>query len=193
MPLTIANRLRAGIAGLGIAALALPGLAQAETFSMWVRSDGSNFMPKIVDAFNASQSEHKAELQVVPVNELVQKLPCGGPAARPHVARASSLISDSIIMRPEPRLEHVLEPGLLGRPLHASVHDASVAGVDAPLLCSRREIWRGHNHKRSPSSLVHAERVERNEPRFSGLVQPSKEPVRYERPVVCYLSTSDIV
>jgi multiple sugar transport system substrate-binding protein len=61
------------LGGLAAAILALPASAGAETFSLWVRSDGSTFMPKIVDAFNASQSEHKAELQIVPNNELVQK------------------------------------------------------------------------------------------------------------------------
>lgn len=61
-----------GLGGLA-AAIALPTTAGAETFSLWVRSDGSNFMPKLVEAFNKSQSEHKAELQIVPVNELVQK------------------------------------------------------------------------------------------------------------------------
>lgn len=59
--------------GFAVAALMAPALAQAETFTMWVRSDASNFMPKIVDAFNKSQSEHKAELQIVPAAELVQK------------------------------------------------------------------------------------------------------------------------
>ncbi|KAB0677352.1 ABC transporter substrate-binding protein [Aureimonas leprariae] len=63
---------RLGLGGLGLA-IALTTSASAETFSLWVRSDGSTFMPKIVDAFNNSQSEHKAELQIVPVNELVQK------------------------------------------------------------------------------------------------------------------------
>ncbi|WP_062119057.1 ABC transporter substrate-binding protein [Aureimonas sp. AU40] len=61
-----------GLGGLAVA-LALPASAGAETFSLWVRSDGSTFMPKLVDAFNKSQNEHKAELQIVPVNELVQK------------------------------------------------------------------------------------------------------------------------
>ncbi|WP_152046816.1 ABC transporter substrate-binding protein [Aureimonas psammosilenae] len=61
-----------GLGGLA-AALAGPASAGAETFSLWVRSDGSTFMPKIVEAFNKSQAEHKAELQIVPVNELVQK------------------------------------------------------------------------------------------------------------------------
>ena len=60
------------LGGVAIAALALPGFAQAETFSLWVRSDGSEFMPKLVEAFNA-KGEDKAELQIVPVNELVQK------------------------------------------------------------------------------------------------------------------------
>ncbi|MET3600193.1 ABC transporter substrate-binding protein [Martelella mangrovi] len=64
--------IRTFLGGVAIAAIALPGLAQAETFSLWVRSDGSEFMPKLVDAFNA-KGEDKAELQIVPVNELVQK------------------------------------------------------------------------------------------------------------------------
>lgn len=60
------------LGSVAIAAIALPGLAQAETFSLWVRSDGSEFMPKLVEAFNA-KGDDKAELQIVPVNELVQK------------------------------------------------------------------------------------------------------------------------
>jgi multiple sugar transport system substrate-binding protein len=62
-----------GLGALVISALAWPGAAEAEIFSLWVRSDGSTFMPKVVEAFNANQREHKAELQIVPVNELVQK------------------------------------------------------------------------------------------------------------------------
>jgi multiple sugar transport system substrate-binding protein len=65
---------RSGLAGgIALAGILLSGLAHAETFTMWVRVDGSVFMPKIVDAFNKSQSEHKAELQIVPNAELVQK------------------------------------------------------------------------------------------------------------------------
>ncbi|MEJ8308189.1 ABC transporter substrate-binding protein [Agrobacterium larrymoorei] len=62
-----------GLSGLVAAALALPATANAENFSLWTRSDSSTFMPKLVDAFNASQKEHHADLQIVPVNELVQK------------------------------------------------------------------------------------------------------------------------
>jgi len=65
-------RLKTLLGGVAALALAVPGLAQAETFSLWVRSDGSEFMPKLVEAFNA-KGEDKAELQIVPVNELVQK------------------------------------------------------------------------------------------------------------------------
>jgi len=60
------------IGGLLLASVAMPVPAMAETFTLWVRSDGSNFMPQIVEAFNA-QSEHEAELQIVPTAELVQK------------------------------------------------------------------------------------------------------------------------
>ena len=58
--------------GLVLAAMGLPGLAAAEEFSIWVRSDGSEFMPRLVEAFNA-QGAHRADLQIVPVDELVQK------------------------------------------------------------------------------------------------------------------------
>lgn len=62
-----------GLVGLVVAAFVMPLSASADTFTLWARSDSSTFMPKLVDAFNKSQSEHKAELQIVPVNELVQK------------------------------------------------------------------------------------------------------------------------
>lgn len=66
------TRLMQRLAG-GIALLALTvSAASAETFTLWVRSDGSNFMPRIVEAFNQSH-EDKAELQIVPTAELVQK------------------------------------------------------------------------------------------------------------------------
>jgi multiple sugar transport system substrate-binding protein len=66
------KRLMQRLAG-GIALLALTvSAASAETFTLWVRSDGSNFMPRIVEAFNQSH-EDKAELQIVPTAELVQK------------------------------------------------------------------------------------------------------------------------
>lgn len=60
------------ISRLILVGLLMPGVALAEDFSLWVRSDGSEFMPKLVEAFNAV-GEHKANLQIVPVNELVQK------------------------------------------------------------------------------------------------------------------------
>jgi len=66
------KRLLQRLAG-GIALLALTvSAASAETFTLWVRSDGSNFMPRIVEAFNKSHDD-KAELQIVPTAELVQK------------------------------------------------------------------------------------------------------------------------
>ncbi|MFV0384071.1 ABC transporter substrate-binding protein [Paracoccus sp. (in: a-proteobacteria)] len=56
-----------------VAAAALAAPVYAEDFTIWVRDSGSEFMPKIVDAFNASQSDHKVTLQIVPAAELVQK------------------------------------------------------------------------------------------------------------------------
>ncbi|MDR3514819.1 MAG: sugar ABC transporter substrate-binding protein [Azospirillaceae bacterium] len=58
--------------GLFLAAAAVTSQAGAETISLWARSDDSTFMPKLVDAFNKSH-ETRVELQIVPVNELVQK------------------------------------------------------------------------------------------------------------------------
>jgi len=52
--------------------IVIPTATLADTFSLWVRSDGSEFMPKLVEAFNA-QGEHEARLQIVPVTEMVQK------------------------------------------------------------------------------------------------------------------------
>lgn len=62
-----------GLSGLAAIVLAMPLSANADTFTLWTRSDSSTFMPKLVDAFNASQKAHHADLQIVPVNELVQK------------------------------------------------------------------------------------------------------------------------
>lgn len=62
-----------GFSALFATALAMPLSANADTFTLWTRSDSSTFMPKLVDAFNKSQKEHRADLQIVPVNELVQK------------------------------------------------------------------------------------------------------------------------
>lgn len=62
-----------GLGGLAATVFAMPLSANADTFTLWTRSDSSTFMPKLVDAFNMSQKQHHADLQIVPVNELVQK------------------------------------------------------------------------------------------------------------------------
>ncbi|SHE99034.1 multiple sugar transport system substrate-binding protein [Kaistia soli DSM 19436] len=55
------------------ALLSMTALAgAAETANIWVRSDGSNFMPKIVEAFNKSH-EDQIKLDIIPTGELVQK------------------------------------------------------------------------------------------------------------------------
>jgi multiple sugar transport system substrate-binding protein len=58
-------------------ALALAvGMAQAaaaqETLEMWARTDVQNFLPQVVEAFNATH-ETKIEVQFIPPGELVQK------------------------------------------------------------------------------------------------------------------------
>jgi len=61
------------IRGLLLASTLLSASAYADSFTMWARTDDSNFLPKLVEAFNKSDSSHKVELQLVPTAELVQK------------------------------------------------------------------------------------------------------------------------
>ena len=44
----------------------------AETASIWVRADASNFMPRIVDAFNKSHQD-QIKLDIIPNAEIIQK------------------------------------------------------------------------------------------------------------------------
>jgi multiple sugar transport system substrate-binding protein len=59
-----------------VATTALIGLAAsaeaAETANIWVRADGSNFMPQIVDAFNKSH-EDQIKLDIIPNAEIIPK------------------------------------------------------------------------------------------------------------------------
>ncbi len=53
--------------------LSMTALASAaETANIWVRADGSNFMPQIVEAFNKSH-ENQIKLDIIPNGEIVQK------------------------------------------------------------------------------------------------------------------------
>jgi len=53
--------------------LSMTALASAaETANIWVRADGSNFMPQIVEAFNKSH-ENQIKLDIIPNAEIVQK------------------------------------------------------------------------------------------------------------------------
>lgn len=55
------------------AVLSMTALAQAaETANIWVRADGSNFMPQIVEAFNKSH-ENQIKLDIIPNAEIVPK------------------------------------------------------------------------------------------------------------------------
>lgn len=55
------------------ALVSMTGIASAaETANIWVRADGSNFMPQIVEAFNKSH-ENQIKLDIIPNAELVQK------------------------------------------------------------------------------------------------------------------------
>ena len=50
----------------------LAGAAAAETANIWVRADGSNFMPRIVDAFNKSH-KNQIKLDIIPNAEIIPK------------------------------------------------------------------------------------------------------------------------
>ncbi len=56
----------------GAVALVVAIGARADTASLWVRSDGSNFMPRIVDAFNKGHAD-KIKLDIIPNGEIIQK------------------------------------------------------------------------------------------------------------------------
>ncbi len=56
----------------GLFALALTATAHADTASLWVRSDGSNYMPRIVDAFNKGHAD-QIKLDIIPNAEIIQK------------------------------------------------------------------------------------------------------------------------
>ncbi|RUW96399.1 sugar ABC transporter substrate-binding protein, partial [Mesorhizobium sp. M8A.F.Ca.ET.059.01.1.1] len=63
------------IAKLALAAAALGcglQLAAAETANIWVRADGSNFMPRIVDAFNKANKD-QVKLDIIPNAEIIPK------------------------------------------------------------------------------------------------------------------------
>ncbi|WP_274425591.1 ABC transporter substrate-binding protein [Chelativorans sp. YIM 93263] len=138
--------------GIALAAIALPGIASADEFSIWVRSDGSEFMPKLVEAFNA-QGEHTAKLQIVPVNELVQKYAiaaAGGSAPdalsldliyTPAFAEAGQLKDLTEFAQSLPYFEHL-------SPAHLSVGsvDDRIYGLpfsaDASILVWNKDLYR---------------------------------------------------
>lgn len=66
--------MRKYLAGLVLAAAmsAQASGAFADTASIWVRADGSNFMPRIVDAFNKGHSD-QIKLSIIPNAEIIPK------------------------------------------------------------------------------------------------------------------------
>ncbi|RUZ92324.1 extracellular solute-binding protein, partial [Mesorhizobium sp. M7A.F.Ca.US.001.02.1.1] len=63
------------IAKLALAAAVLGGglgTAAAETANIWVRADGSNFMPRIVDAYNKAHT-NQVKLDIIPNAEIIPK------------------------------------------------------------------------------------------------------------------------
>ncbi len=72
----------------GMAALLLNAGAQADTASLWVRADGSNYMPRIVEAFNKGHTD-QIKLDIIPNAEIIQKY--GSAAAGGSAPDALSL------------------------------------------------------------------------------------------------------
>ncbi len=152
------------IGGL-VAVLALPSAAGADTFSLWVRSDGSTFMPKIVDAFNASQTEHKAELQIVPVNELVQKYAvaaAGGTAPdalsldliyTPAFASAGQLADITELARSLPYLDQLSKPHVATGTFEERIYGLPFS-ADASVLIWNKALFReaGLDPDKGPSN-----------------------------------------
>ncbi|MFC0266741.1 ABC transporter substrate-binding protein [Kushneria aurantia] len=65
--------IRGAIALTALLALTLPAAGtRAETFSLWVRSGANDYIRELIASFEAD-SEHRVDLQVVPVDEMVQK------------------------------------------------------------------------------------------------------------------------
>jgi multiple sugar transport system substrate-binding protein len=62
-------------AGLALSAAMLAAAPQAraaETANIWVRADGSNFMPRVVEAFNKSHKD-QIKLDIIPNAEIIPK------------------------------------------------------------------------------------------------------------------------
>ena len=57
---------------LAMALLSRTSGSFADTASIWVRADGSNFMPRIVDAFNKGHSD-QIKLSIIPNAEIIPK------------------------------------------------------------------------------------------------------------------------
>jgi multiple sugar transport system substrate-binding protein len=70
------------------AMLAFGSSAFADTASIWVRADGSNFMPRIVDAFNKGRTD-QIKLSIIPNAEIIPKY--GAAAAGGTAPEALSL------------------------------------------------------------------------------------------------------
>jgi len=72
--------------------LSMTALASAaETANIWVRADGSNFMPQIVEAFNKSH-ENQIKLDIIPNAEIVQKYATSAAGGTPPDGLSLDLI-----------------------------------------------------------------------------------------------------
>ncbi|WP_417711849.1 ABC transporter substrate-binding protein [Roseibium aggregatum] len=155
--------------GLALAALAVPGSAWAEDFTLWVRSDGSEFMPPLVEAFNAS-SEHKADLQIVPVDELVQKYAiasAGGSAPdalsldlifTPAFAEGGQLMDLTDFAKSLPYFEHLSPAHLSVGTVGDKIYGLPFSG-DASLLLWNKNLYReaGLDPEKGPASWADIE------------------------------------
>lgn len=59
-------------ASIALPTIMLPSAARADGFTMWVRSDGANFLPHLIDSFNQSHKD-QVKLEIIPTAQVVQK------------------------------------------------------------------------------------------------------------------------
>ena len=106
--------------------------AHAETASLWVRADGSNFMPRIVDAFNKSHTD-QIKLDIIPNAEIIQKY--GTSVAGGTAPDALSL---DLIYTP------VVRGGRAARGHHRLGQVAAVSGAAVARACEGGDVQGPH-------------------------------------------------
>ena len=85
------KRMIAGLVATALLSCRIDNDAAADTANIWVRADGSNFMPRIVDAFNKSHPD-QINLSIIPNAGIIPEI----SPRRPAAARPDALSLDLI-------------------------------------------------------------------------------------------------